>query len=207
MELFFATTNPHKAKELQELLQPANVKVRAASELVANLPEPIEDADTFEGNAQLKATAYARALGKPCLADDSGVEVVALGGAPGVHSARYAGVGATRSQRDAANRNKLLGELEKLGDVDRGARLVCALCLADAAGNVLLSTRGTVEAQIALEPRGTHGFGYDSILWLPALHKTLAELAEAEWNAISHRAMAVRQLISYLRSLEYETSP
>jgi XTP/dITP diphosphohydrolase len=198
MELHFATTNPHKALELQQLLTPAGVCLRVASELAMNAPEPVEDADTFEGNAQLKARAYARAIGKACLADDSGLEVTALHGAPGVHSARYAGTGETRTQRDAANRNKLLAELDALGDVERTAQLVCVLCLADENGRVLFSARGAVSALIAKAPRGDQGFGYDSLLWLPELGKTIAELTPLEWNAISHRAAAARSLAAYL---------
>lgn len=205
MDLFFATTNPHKAQELQTLLAPANVTVRAASEVVRGLPEPVEDADSFEGNARLKAVAYARALGKPCLADDSGVEVTALGGAPGVHSARYASVGNTRAERDDANRTKLLDTLAAIeraspGNIDRSARLVCALCLADATGKVLFMARGTVLVTIAPKPRGDAGFGYDCILLLPQRNQTLAEIAPEEWNTISHRAHAVRALIEYMSS-------
>ncbi len=199
MDLYFATTNPHKAQEMQQLLAPAGVSVHPASELVATLPEPVEDAETFEGNAQLKAVAYARLIGKPCLADDSGVEVDALGGAPGIHSARYAGIGATRPARDEANRNKLLAELSARGAVPRTARLVCALCLADANGNVLFTTRGTVETTIATAPRGGNGFGYDSLLLLPTRNQTLAEVDPAEWNTMSHRAKAAHALVAYLQ--------
>lgn len=203
MDLFFATTNPHKAQELQSLLAPANVTVRAASEVATALPDPVEDADSFEGNAQLKAVAYARAIGKPCLADDSGVEVSALGGAPGVRSARYAGVGNTRAERDHANRRKLLETLALIernsrSAVDRSARLVCALCLADAHGRVLFTARGMVAVTIAPSPRGAGGFGYDSILLLPERNQTLAELDPEQWNTMSHRANAVRSLIAYL---------
>jgi XTP/dITP diphosphohydrolase len=198
MDLFFATTNPHKAQEMQQLLSPCGVRVRLASELVASIPEPVEDADTFEGNAKIKAIAYAAAIGVPCLADDSGIEVHALDGAPGVHSARYAGVGESRSERDEANRNKLLNQLARLGKVDRSARLVCVLCFADAHGHVLFSARGVVPATIAATPRGRQGFGYDSLLLLPGLNQTIAELAEPFWNSMSHRASAARALLAYL---------
>jgi XTP/dITP diphosphohydrolase len=200
MTLVFASSNPHKANEIRELLAPFGLAVRAASELAARLPPPAEDADTFEGNARLKAAAYAAALGVPCLADDSGLEVVALGGAPGLLSARYAGAGTTRAERDKANRYKLLAELAARGEVDRSARLVCALCLVDAAGRELFSTRGTATATIAREERGDHGFGYDSVLLLPELGRTIAELSTAEWNARSHRASAVHALADFLAS-------
>jgi XTP/dITP diphosphohydrolase len=96
MKLLFATTNPHKARELAQMLVPLGIEVCGLAEVARGVPEPVEDADTFEGNARIKALAYARALNMTVLADDSGLEVDALGGAPGVHSARYAGVGRTR---------------------------------------------------------------------------------------------------------------
>jgi len=200
MSLVFATTNPHKLQEVREILAGAGLDVRGLSELSVAVPEPVEDAPTLEGNARLKAVAYARALGRACLADDSGLEVDALAGAPGVHSARYAGRGATREERDQANREKLVAELRKLGDVSRAARLVCTLCLADAAGNVLFEARGAVEAVIRDTPRGSHGFGYDALLFLPELGRSVAELSAAEWNARSHRGTAVRALCAWLRT-------
>src|SRR5688572_4716064 len=141
MKLLFATTNPHKAREIDQMLGALGIEVQSLAKLSSPLPEPVEDADTFAGNARLKATAYARALHMACLADDSGLEVDALGGAPGVHSARYAGAFATREERDRANNAKLITELRKLGDVSRAARFVCALCLVDAEGRVLFEAQ------------------------------------------------------------------
>lgn len=198
MTLVFASTNPHKTQEIRELLAPLGIAIRAASELRAELPTPEEDAPSCEANARLKAAAYARALELPVLADDSGLEVDALGGAPGVHSARYAGVDGPRAARDLANRQRLLRELAALGDVERGARLVCALCLVDAKGNVLFETRGTAEATVTHESRGDNGFGYDSLLFIPELGRTLAELSPEEWNSRSHRGAAVRALGDWL---------
>lgn len=200
MELVFASTNPHKVQEIRDLLAPAGIRIRAATELAEQLPTPEEDADSFEGNARLKAAAYASALGTACLADDSGLEVDALGGAPGLLSARYAGVGATRAERDAANRRKLLSELRAAGEVNRTARLVCALCLADATGRVLFTTRGTVAAVIGEHEAGVHGFGYDGLLLLPDVGKTIAELPAEDWNLRSHRAIAARALVEFLTS-------
>ncbi len=195
MQLLFASTNPHKLREICEILGPLGLDVRAPDALGRSVPEPAETEATLAGNARLKATAYARALGRACLADDSGLEVDALGGAPGVHSARYAGKGTTREERDQANRDKLLAELRRLGgDVSRKARLVCALCLADASGRVLFETHGSVEAVVIDEPRGKDGFGYDRLLLLPDVNKTLAELAPAELHARSHRGAAARAL-------------
>jgi XTP/dITP diphosphohydrolase len=199
VQLAFATTNPHKLEEIREILGPLGVQVRGLAELGRAVPEPAETASTLEGNARIKATAYARALGQVCLADDSGLEVDALGGAPGIHSARYAGVGATREERDRANREKLVAELRKLGPVVRTAHLVCTLCLADASGRVLVETRGAIDAEVVDEPRGGSGFGYDAHLFLPDARKTLAELTPAELNARSHRGAAVRSLHAWLR--------
>lgn len=197
MQLVFASTNPHKLRELSEILGPLGVEVRGLGAAARGVPEPVETEPTLEGNARLKAAAYARALGCTCLADDSGLEVAALGGAPGVNSARYAGSNGTRDERDRANREKLVAELRGRG-ADRTARLVCALCLADATGRVLFETRGTLAAVVLDEPRGEHGFGYDSLLLLPELDRTLAEISPEELNARSHRGQAARALHAWL---------
>jgi XTP/dITP diphosphohydrolase len=198
MKLVFATTNPHKLEEIATLLAPSGLSVVGLDSVAADVPAPPEEADTFEGNAREKATAYARALGVPCLADDSGLEVDALGGAPGVRSARYAGVEGTREERDHANRERLIFELTKLGDVSRRARLVCALCLCGSTGEVLFEARGTLEGTIVDEARGQHGFGYDVHLYLPAVGRTAAELPPKEMNKRSHRAEAARKLLAWL---------
>lgn len=198
MELVFATTNPHKAKEISEILEPLGITVRSLADVHPRPPEPVEDAETFEGNARIKAQAYALSLGVSCLADDSGLEVDALGGAPGVHSAYYAGWGANREERDRANNERLQKELKNLGDVDRAARFVCALCLVDASGAVIFETRGTFSGQIIEEPRGENGFGYDPYLFLGDVGKTAAELSSEEKNARSHRGQATRALVAWL---------
>ncbi len=198
MRLLIATTNPHKAREIGQVLGPLGIDVCSLSDLASDLAEPVEDADTFEGNARIKAVAYARALHMPCLADDSGLEVDALGGAPGVHSAYYAGVGKTREERDPNNNEKLVAELRKLGTVDRSARFVCALCFVDAEGSVLFETRGTFPGVIIDKPRGENGFGYDPYLFLADVGKTSAELPQAEKNARSHRGAATRALHAWL---------
>jgi XTP/dITP diphosphohydrolase len=198
MQLLLASTNPHKLREIREILEPLGVEVRGLDEAGRAVPEPVEAEVTFEANARLKAVTYARALGRTCLADDSGLVVDALGGAPGVHSARYAGFGATRDERDQANREKLISELRKLGDVSRAARLVCTLCLSDATGRVLFEARGTLEGVIQDEPRGGNGFGYDTHLFLPDVGKTAAELSPAELNARSHRGAATRLFHAWL---------
>ena len=198
MELAFASTNPHKLREIREILEPLGVRVLGLDELAACVPAPVEHALTLEGNARIKALAYARALGRTCLADDSGIEVDALDGAPGVDSAHYAGAGGEREARDRANRTKLVEELRKRGDTDRTARLVCTLCLADSTGRVLFETRGTLVCQVLDQERGAHGFGYDTLLYLPELGRTLAELTPEELHARSHRGTAVRALHAWL---------
>lgn len=199
MKLLFATTNPHKAREVDQMLRPLGIEVCSLADVAPHVPEPVEDADTFEGNARIKAVAYSRALNMSCLADDSGLEVDALGGAPGVHSAYYAGVGNTREERDRANNTKLIAELNKLGDVDRSARFVCTLCLVDDKGKVLFETRGTFRGVIADEARGENGFGYDPHLFLPDVGKSSAELSPDEKNARSHRGAATRALVGWLK--------
>ncbi|HEY6881003.1 MAG TPA: RdgB/HAM1 family non-canonical purine NTP pyrophosphatase [Polyangiales bacterium] len=201
MKLLVATSNPNKVRELSEVLGPLGISVMGLHELSTQIPEPEEDADTFEGNARIKALAYAAALNMACVAEDSGLEVDALGGAPGVYSARYAGVGGTREEKDRANNDKLLRELA--GVADRSARFVCALCMVDAQGEVLFETRGTYEGAIVRgtpddPPRGANGFGYDPLLYLPDVGKTSAELAPAEKNARSHRGRAARALAAFL---------
>jgi non-canonical purine NTP pyrophosphatase (RdgB/HAM1 family) len=199
MSLLVATSNPHKVRELREVLAPLSIHVRGLSPEQNGLDEPVEDADSFEGNARIKAVYYARALGLPCVAEDSGLEVDALGGAPGVYSARYAGSTGERESRDRANNEKLLEELARLGPVDRSARFVCALCLVDARGRVLFEARGTYCGVIAAAPRGTKGFGYDPLLYLPELGRTSAELTPEQKNARSHRGAAARSLAAHLK--------
>lgn len=201
MRILFATSNPHKIDEVRAILAPLGIEVVGLDSISPQPPEPVEDGATFEANARIKAIAYAKATGQSCLADDSGLEVDALGGRPGVHSARYAGVGSSRPQRDAANNAKLLGELEHVPDDRRTARFVCAMCLADPRGTVLAETRGEFPGMIAREPRGTNGFGYDPLLHLPDRQCTSAELTNDEKNARSHRGEATRMMAQRLAQL------
>ncbi|MNK81681.1 Non-canonical purine NTP pyrophosphatase [compost metagenome] len=153
-----------------------------------------ETGETFRENARLKARTYARLLGEPALADDSGLSVEALGGRPGVHSARYAGVNAT----DADRIRKLLGELEGVPDAARGACFHCALVLAWP-GDGELTVEGMVSGRILHEARGEHGFGYDPVFYVPSLDKTFAELSPEEKNLHSHRAKAAELLVEALQ--------
>lgn len=199
--LLVATTNPHKLRELRDILGPLGISVRGLDSLPAAPPEPAEDEPTFEGNARVKALEYARATGVPCLAEDSGLEVDALGGAPGVRSARYSGEGGPRAERDLRNNEQLLRDLRDVPPGQRAARFVCAMCLATPDGRVLAETRGTYEGEIALEPRGERGFGYDPLLLLPELGRTSAELSAEEKHARSHRGAAARALAARLTAL------
>ena len=202
MKIVFATTNPHKIAEVRAIL--AEAEVVGLDDLGLDLDEPVEDAPTFEENARIKARSYAAQTGLRCLAEDSGLAVDALGGAPGVLSARYAGVDGPRSEADRANNEKLLAALVGVAQADRTARFVCAMCLCDPDGTIVAETRGTYEGLIALEPLGENGFGYDPLLWLPDRGSTSAELAPAEKHARSHRGKAARAMAEILTCLREE---
>jgi XTP/dITP diphosphohydrolase len=199
--ILLATSNPHKLDEVTEILAPVGISVVSLADLDLAVPEPVEDADTFEGNARIKAKYYAQLAGQACMADDSGLEVDALGGAPGVRSARYSGVSGSREVRDLANNKKLVEQLQEIEESDRHARFVCAMCLVSADGRVLAETRGTFEGLIIDQPRGTNGFGYDPHLYVPELGKTSAELSSSAKNSRSHRGDATRQMTNMISEL------
>lgn len=194
--LRFATTNPHKVREVRGLLAGVPVQV----ETLAQAPpgaEPEETADTFEGNARIKALHYAALHpGEYVVSEDSGLEVDALGGAPGVQSARFLGPEATY----AARFDEILRRLRDVPEARRTARFVCALVVARD-GAVLFETRGVVEGRIAGAPAGDGGFGYDPIFFSPALGCTLAEAGDVK-ATVSHRAQAVAALIRWVRDLK-----
>jgi len=198
--ILLATSNEHKLDEVRQILVPLGFIVDGLESLGVSIPEPVEDGATFEENARIKAIAYARATGRVSLADDSGLEVDALGGAPGIHSARFSGVDGSRSERDAANNAKMIRMLRELSSEESAARFVCAMCLASPEGNVLAETRGEFEGVIVAEGRGENGFGYDPHLYLPDLECTSAELTSDAKNERSHRGDAVRQMASLLGS-------
>lgn len=198
MRVLFATSNPHKVEEVRAILAPLGVEVFGLEALDVEVPEPEETGATFEENAAIKARAYAAAAGCLALADDSGLEVDALGGAPGVHSARFAGVGSTRAERDAANNRLLLERLTGVPDARRTARFICVLTLARPDGTILATARGTMEGVIGHAPRGRNGFGYDPLLVLPDLGCTSAELEPEAKNARSHRGAATKALAAKL---------
>jgi len=188
-----ATRNAGKVRELAELLRDLDVRLLSLNDF-PELPEIPEEGATFAENALAKAQTVARLTSLPALADDSGLEVEALGGRPGVFSARYAQDrtgGQTPTDED--NWKKLLDELREVPPEKRQARFVCEIALAWPNGR-LITTRGEVSGVIALEPRGTRGFGYDPVFWVPAYEATVAELDLAVKNRISHRGQALKQL-------------
>ena len=200
MRIVVATGNPHKVDEIRAVLAPMGFVVVSLPELGRPVPaEPEEPGATFEENARIKARYYAAALGEPVLADDSGLEVDALQGAPGVHSACWAGAEGSRAERDARNNAKLVAAMKGLPEDRRRARFVCTMCVATPDGAVLVETRGEFEGSIVDEPRGAHGFGYDPHLWLADRGMTSAELPPDEKNAVSHRGRAVRRLAYLLQ--------
>ncbi len=189
MELVLASTNPGKRREIEALLAPLGIAVRSAAEL-GFTDEIEENGHTFSENARLKACAVARALGLPALADDSGLAVEALDGAPGVYSARYAGGHAD----DAANNAKLLDALKDVPLERRQAAFVCVMVCCRPDGR-LLETQGRLEGMIALGPDGHNGFGYDPLFHLPQRGLSVARLGTGEKNAISHRGQALRAMV------------
>jgi XTP/dITP diphosphohydrolase len=214
MDIVLATANPHKVQELRAILEPVigagrvlSLSEACAMRGLAEPPEPEESGATFEENARLKAVGYAAHLRLPCLADDSGLEVDALRGAPGVDSAHYAGREGTRDVRDARNNARLLAELRAVPPGARQARFVCAMCLADGHGRVMHTTRGSFEGVVAEAPRGCGGFGYDSLLWLPEAGCTCAELSAEEKNRRSHRGEAARLMAQWLRGPNAREEP
>jgi XTP/dITP diphosphohydrolase len=195
VRIVVATGNPHKIEEIRAVLAPLGFTVLSLAETGRPVPaEPEEPHPTFEANARLKALHYARAIGEAVLADDSGLEVDALGGAPGVHSAHWAGTEGSRAERDARNNAKLAEAMRGVPAHRRTARFVCTMCVATPSGEVLVETRGEMEGVIGEAPRGAHGFGYDPWLHLPERGVSSAELPPDEKNAASHRGHAVRRL-------------
>ena len=192
--LVLATRNPHKVDEMRVLLAPLAIDI-VGLDAFAGVPEPEETGQTFAENARIKAVSAARATGHFALADDSGICIDALGGRPGVHSARWARPGSGAKEWIA----KTLREMEGVPDDDRTARYVCVLALAAPDGTVLGEAEGTFEGCIAPAPRGTGGFGYDPIFLLPDGSRTAAELTPDEKNTLSHRGNAVRAALPLLR--------
>jgi len=200
VELLLATTNPGKLAEFAELLGSPRFVWRALSNFpgIASIEET---GSTFRANAILKASGYARATGRWTLADDSGLEVAALGGQPGVHSARWAGQHGAGSG-DSANNDLLLKQLQSTPDDRRSAQFVCVLALADPTGQIILTARDTVSGRINRAAVGGNGFGYDPLFYVDALQRTTAELPPDEKHQISHRGKALRRLKKLLDRID-----
>ena len=195
MKIILATQNQGKIRELQELLVDEGIEVLSLLD-IPDWEDVEENGVTFAENAALKARAAVRRTGLIALADDSGLEVDALDGAPGVYSARYAG----EPKEDERNNDKLLHLLETIPKDKRTARFRCVLVMATPFGKEYL-TEGAVEGRILTQRRGSDGFGYDPVFYLPEFARTMAELTLTEKNTSSHRAQAFRKVIPILRKL------
>jgi len=190
-----ASSNPGKVREFGQILAGLDISVAPQSEF--GVPDAEETGLTFVENALLKARNAASHTGLPAIADDSGIEVDALNGAPGIYSARYAGRGAG----DAENLRKLLDALRDFPDAERGARFVCLIAyLRHAADPTPVIAQGVWEGRILREARGSGGFGYDPVFWVPTHHCSSAELPAEVKNSLSHRGQALRALTAALRA-------
>jgi XTP/dITP diphosphohydrolase len=196
IDLVVATRNKKKLREIRKLLADLDFNVLSIEDF-AGIPEIEEDGSTFEENARKKAAQVARITERLTLADDSGLEIDYLDGKPGIHSARFAGENAT----DADRNSKVLELLEGVSRSERTARFRCAIAIARAADQVEI-VNGTCEGEIALEPRGSAGFGYDPLFIVPEYGKTYAELGQEKKNQISHRALALRKARELLRGYQ-----
>ncbi|MGM9559879.1 RdgB/HAM1 family non-canonical purine NTP pyrophosphatase [Anaerovibrio slackiae] len=192
LKIVIATKNQGKVREMINAFQGLPVELVSLADLAERFQEPVEDGDTFAANSLLKAEYYCKQTGMACLADDSGLEVEALGGAPGVYSARFAGENAS----DADNNAKLQQELKKLGRESSPAAYQCALTFMDADGRVL-TAKGFCRGEIRLQARGENGFGYDPYFYVGDV--TMAEMSLAEKQAISHRGAALREMTVLLQ--------
>ncbi|USG64176.1 XTP/dITP diphosphatase [Brevibacillus ruminantium] len=195
-KVVLATRNKGKVKEFNKLFAELGWEGISLDDF-EGVPEVIEDGDTFEANALKKARVISTYLGMPAVGDDSGLEVDALDGRPGVYSAGFAGEDAT----DEANWRKLLAELSAVPADERTARFRCVLALVEPGREPVISS-GYCAGIIVDEPAGTNGFGYDPVFYLPEQNKTMAQLAPEEKNRISHRAMAMQNLLSALKEKE-----
>jgi len=193
MDIVLATRNKKKVEEIKKIFGPmgAASKIYTLDDFPA-MEDVVEDGVTFQANAVKKAKQIARATGMTALADDSGLEVDALDGNPGVYSARYAGEDAD----DLANNDKLLNALKDIPAEKRGAQFVCCIALASSEG--IRTFIGDVRGRIGTEPKGVSGFGYDPLFYPEGSERTFAEMSDTEKNAISHRANALRDLQQYL---------
>lgn len=193
MEFILATENSNKVKEFNSILVPMGIEVVALKDTGLGLSLPEETGTTFEENAEIKAMSVYNASGQPSIADDSGLVVESLGGAPGVYSSRYAGEGASDKQKV----EKLLFEMRNFTGLQRKAKFVCVICCVLPGGDKIFA-RGECLGSIASEVRGTSGFGYDPVFVVDN-NKTFAEMQSWEKDKISHRGLAIKNLCSLLK--------
>ncbi|CAH2716296.1 dITP/XTP pyrophosphatase [Neobacillus rhizosphaerae] len=194
-EVIIATKNPGKAKEFEEIFASRGIEVRTLLDF-PEIPDVEESGSTFEENAVLKAEAISQALNKMVIGDDSGLMVKALEGRPGIYSARYAG----EPKNDQKNTDKVLSELKDVPEAERTARFYCALAVA-VPGQETMTVSGTCEGRILEERRGSNGFGYDPVFYVPEQGVAMAELSSDEKHKISHRANALKKLDVVLDSI------
>lgn len=192
--LVVGTRNAKKLEEIRTILSDLDLQIKDLSAF-PDAPDVHEDGKTFEENSRKKASVLAKALGQWVLGEDSGLVVPALNGRPGIYSARYAG----KHGDDEANNRKLLAELAPLGDDKRDAYYVCVVAVADPQGEVRAVAEGRCYGVIAKEPRGSGGFGYDPLFYVPELHKTFGEVSPRVKHALSHRSRAIAKLRPFLR--------
>ncbi len=197
-EFILSSRNVKKTREVAEILAPFGIVVRSIVDF-PEIGEIEEDGDTFEANAAKKAVWPARTLGRWVIGEDSGLMVDALGGAPGVYSARYSGDGAT----DDRNNAKLQAELVGVPADQRGAAYNCTVCLADPTGQVRITVSGRCRGRITTEPRGSGGFGYDPYFLIPEYHRTFGELSSLVKHQISHRSRALALFLQAIRRLQH----
>lgn len=188
MKILIATKNEGKVKEFQSMFEDLGHEILSLTDIEGS-PDVEETGTTFEENAILKAETISQQMNIPVIADDSGLEIDALVGKPGVYSARYAGL----QKSDEDNMSKVLAELQNVPDTQRSARFVCALAFAMPNKKTIV-VNGECEGKILREKRGSKGFGYDPIFYVPHLNRSMAELAKEEKNKISHRAVALKKL-------------
>ncbi len=184
-KIVLATQNPNKVKEMQAVLKDFDIEIISPPLGF----DPIEDGETFFDNSLIKAKAAAKLMNLPALADDSGLQIDALGGDPGVMSARW----------DETNDKRIEKAISSLKNIsNRGAQFVCVMTLVNSDGELLYTTEGICRGEILEGQKGTNGFGYDPIFWIPTLQKTMAELTMDEKNQISHRSIALKAMIEFL---------
>ena len=194
MRVILASNNENKLREMQQILSPLGWEILRQKDVGLHL-DPDENGETFEDNSRIKAEAVMQASGLPAIADDSGVSVDALNGAPGVHSARYGGAACNTDE----DRNQfLLKNMEQVPDGSRGAKFVSVITMAYPDGRIV-SARGELAGEILRQEQGTGGFGYDPLFYIPAEGCTMAELTPERKNEISHRAVALQNFVNQLR--------